>query len=154
MLIILSAVQCGEQINFLRNRLPEISFNVLGGKMCNIPIFHLWFIKLLLYFVLGFITDRKEGDLEESCSSCSPKMKNRTFWTVKKSESQDSFAVKNVGYFGGLLSVSHPNSNILELILTIVWHYFLFPHFCRTNSFLLCFRLNAPRLSKYFWTKL
>lgn len=113
-----NTVQCGEQRNFLRNRLSGVSFNVLGDEMyIHIHvffIFHLCFIELLLHFVLGFITDRKEGDLEESCSSCSPKMKNRTLWTVEKSESKDNFTVRNVGYFSGLLSVSHPNSNILK----------------------------------------
>lgn len=83
MLVIPCAVQCGEQRNFLRNRLSAVSFNVSGGNTFPYMysasvIFHLCFIELLLHFVLGFITDRKEGDLEEPCSSCSPKIKDRT----------------------------------------------------------------------------
>lgn len=162
MLIILCAVQCEEKRNFLRNRFSAVSFNVLGGKryihihvFCI--IFHLFYRTSTAFCAWIYYWLRKEGDLEESCSSCSPKMKNRTLqnsrkvWIKRQFYSQKcwvtfSFSSK-FKYFK------------TDTVLTISWHAVrqscsLLPHFCRTNSFLLCFRLNAPCLSKYFWTKL
>lgn len=91
---------------------------------------------------------------EESCSSYSLK----TWSSFKNMKSGKTWIKRQffVGYFGGLLSVSHQNSNIWKYIPTIAWQAvllscFLFPHFFLTKSQMLCCDLM---LSKYFYMML